>query len=266
MHKVLTRFLEFNKLLVHGKCSDETLNAKLENIPRIDLTPIEQLFLNYLRVPEYPMSVVEKDAVLPLASIADIVREQGGNPGEYAGFCIESLSTPKIIVSGTPRIVDGLPYLPQSLVDAGHNFNIDMVRAFSYRCYGVVDATDVQKKLAQYVYTIVNEGQSLELPNQFVESFVDFCVEAQVHPQDLGRTVVVVNDLSVVGDKFDCLFCWANGRHTAVQLFIMKSNGREIAKVILPSDTFFKLFGDDGSSILTLIMKNEKLVQKVDKK
>lgn len=267
MNDAMKRYLAINQLIVKGKLPEgydysdrEVIQKKVDAIPRQHLDEMETLLLKHLRVPSYHLFDVRGKS-LSLDGLIDGVRAGSFEVTDCSFWADDTIVQLKATIRSQCQIVDGVLYLSDRYSkDTSYDLVNAMRKAFQLRCWGKDMPNDVCKDVVRYAVNLSNPVGDINMPKGEVEAFVDACVDAEIHPADLGVTAVIAPDLAVTLENLGCLSSWSRDSKRTVTLVVPRGAGVRLATAKLPVAQFVEWCNSEDVDMGQLSVKGSKLV------
>lgn len=265
MTSAMTMYLALNQLLLGKKIKELPLEARqfLEDnnlvqpydralkVKRLVVTPLEKLFINLLRTPDYTFNMPNADkAPLSLEQVVKVVRDNNYAPDTCAHWAIYLISDVTDSFNGKDYIQDSVLSLTPQTMGSGVDLTDCMKRAFAIRCWGVLNPTEKGMRAFREVSDFVALQGEMAMTVKKFEKLLKGFVTCQISPRDVGEYSLIVSDLAATLKVVHGLCCWDNVAHTLVRLIVPRgtADGTVVAGII-PTDDFMTLLGDNEDAL-----------------
>lgn len=275
MNSAMWRYYTLNQLLLgvdletlpdaakeaSGVADCRKLLQQVRKIPVEKLDPIENLFLSYLRVEDYGLCVSEASQhVVPLTRVVELVVQNDLDVRQYSPWAAGSLAGVQETGAPTPRITDGILYVPSKHLTEEYDLDGAMRRMFAVRCWGSAAPSKQLKELVRELRNIVSPQGDLILGPDSLAAMLESFLSAKVNPLALSRSVVRIPDLSIVQELTQALCWWTNETKQMVSIICPRGKGDRLVHAVIPVKEFLSLCGDSFTGASGIFVQGDRLV------
>lgn len=262
----LNQFLlgkEFSTLPKDAAESVEDVKGVWDNIlattQPIELTEVERLFVNLLRVPFYNMCVSKSSSVLSMEQLFSTIRRTDTDPKKCTMWAPAVIAGVVPVNIGSLTIKDGVLYVPETLLEHGIDLDSALDYAFYLRCWGAEDPSEKQKDLVRLLLKLASPCEDISMSNSFVKDIFKKFQDVRIHPLTLSRTVLVVNDLLPSYQTFGGLCWWRNFDRNSVYVLCPKGKVDKLVCCSISSDEFLRIYEGDPDVVKKLYVQGDKI-------
>jgi len=251
---VARTFLEDNGLVASY---DKALKVK-----RLVVTPVEKMFINMIRTPDYAFNIPDSKKVpLSLEQVVRIVRENNYAPDTCAHWAVYLISEIDRSYTGKDFIEDSVLYLSEQTDASGVNLEDAVKRAFAIHCWGVLNPNERVMKAFNEIYTFVTLPGEMSITVPKFEGMLKSMVTAQVSPRDIGEYSLIIPDYAVTLAATKGLCGWGNIARTLVRVVVRRGNANNtIVAGIMPMEDFMVIMSENEDALVNAHAQGSEIV------
>lgn len=240
--------------------SEKAWNNALSHGSKLKLSPLEQTFLSFLRVPDYGICVSTKQSVLTIDRVVELVHEHDLNVNECNHWATATIAGVNVVDIGTPGIKDGILYVPEKLLQDGVDLDGAMRRVFALRCWGTTAPTAELKSLVKTLLEIVDPSDDINMSAEEFGKILAISGTLDVNPTVFAQTVLRVSDLSAAMSVAKTVCWWSTIEHQSVSLMIPRGSGNKLAHAKIPTEEFIRMVVEKPQAVANMRAQGGKII------
>lgn len=240
-------------------CGVQTLWKKSLEFPRVRLNEIESVMLRFLRT-DFGFCVSTEGRILLLSQIYDFIRAGELRPEDGVNWAVSTFSVAPVDDTA-PYISDCVLYAPREYFARDFDFENALSRAFTLRAVGYLNCSDSQLEVLCKLEKMVSPKEELSLTKTAVKELFKAAVDAEVNPQQLSNTALLVPDLSVTYECTRALCWWADSEGLIANVLLPRTTKDSLVLAQFPVSEFVQVCGDDLHGLEPFYVKGDTIMK-----
>ena len=222
---------------------------------------VVRTFLNYLRVPDYTFDITEEGKPLLISQVAEIAREKNVPIQGCSHWAVYLISGFNENVRPLPEVSDGFLAPDAKILEEEPDLMLAMERAFCAYVWGTMkEPNSKYKDWFKQLLDTVMVSEDISLSTSKMESLLEGFAKHRVNPLDVGRSAVVVSDLSEMMRTYKCLARWADVNRGAVSIVIPRNSSQStLASGVLSIEDFKALVTNEPETLQNMCAKGDRI-------
>lgn len=232
------------------------------SLRRIEVSDVERMFLNYLRIPGYTFNLSGAEAnPLTIEQVAKVAREKDvpiSGCYHWATYLIAGFDSEN---KKATQVMDGMLSLDKATTKSQPDLMKAMEHAFCMYCWGRLTEPEAEyKRWFKTLLEVIRPKGDIAFTEEKAKYILSGFYMHHVNPRDIGLSSVMVSDIAVMLKEFRCLAFWTDVERTTVSVIIPRSNSKTtIVEGVLPALSFRQIATDDPLALCTMCAKGESV-------